>query len=254
MLEQFLGCAAIAAAQDQRLARRRVGQGSGVDQGLVVEEFLAFGGHEAAIQSQHLAELRRVQQLQLLMARLHGFAPRGAPAKARMGRERLQRPIALIGRRRGLGAGTDVAAHQMLAHHAARRVGGDHALHQRAGLARVVGGEVADVDIDGDAAGLGPGVYGQVRFGQQHGAGDAAGLPLVVRELDPAVLHQGQAGLRGLCAAQGGDGIGVEHMALVALALVEIGGQVQSVHVACFLLVCGRIAARMAKQTTLAKT
>jgi hypothetical protein len=27
-------------------------------------------------------------------------------------------------------------------------------------------------------------------------------------------------------------------MARVALALVEIGGQVQSVHVACFLLVC----------------
>src|SRR5256885_11035790 len=51
--------------------------------------------------------------------------------------------------------------------HDALPICGDHALHQRAGLARVVGGEVADVDIDGDAAGLGPGVYGQVRFGQQ---------------------------------------------------------------------------------------
>jgi hypothetical protein len=88
-------------------------------------------------------------------------------------------------------------------------------------------------------------VDGQVRFGQQHGAGDAPGLALVVRELDPSVLHQGQAGPFGLCAAQGGDGVGIEHVAPVALALVEIGGQVQSVHVACFLLVCGRIAARM---------
>ena len=36
----------------------------------------------------------------------------------------------------------------------------------------------------------------------------------------------------GLRPAKLGDGVGIKHVALVALALVEIGGQVQSVHVA----------------------
>src|SRR5678815_3828972 len=47
------------------------------------------------------------------------------------------------------------------------------------GLGRVVGRIVADVDVDGDEAMLGPGVDRQMRFGQKHGSGDALRLELM---------------------------------------------------------------------------
>src|ERR1700750_1925923 len=50
----------------------------------------------------------------------------------------------------------------------------EHAL----GLRGVVGGVVADVDVDRDEAGFGPRVDGKMRFGEQHRAGDALRLEL----------------------------------------------------------------------------
>src|ERR1700704_1797361 len=39
-------------------------------------------------------------------------------------------------------------------------------------LVAIVGREIADIDIDGDEAALRPRVNGEMRFGEQHGAGD----------------------------------------------------------------------------------
>src|SRR5512146_2318136 len=44
---------------------------------------------------------------------------------------------------------------------------------QPVGLVGVVGREIADVDVDGDEAVLRPRVDREVRFGEQHRAGDA---------------------------------------------------------------------------------
>ena len=86
----------------------------------MIEKLLFFRGHEAAINAQHFAELRCLQQLQLLERCLHLLTGRGAIAKACMGRELLQGPAGF-----GLGCKVhgmvcrlrqaDVAAHQLLA-------------------------------------------------------------------------------------------------------------------------------------------
>ena len=70
----------------------------------------------------------------------------------------------------------------------------------------------------------------QVRLGQQHRAGDATGLAVVGRKGHPFVIHQGQATGVNLGAAQGGQGVGAQHVSRVASALVQISGQVQALH------------------------
>src|SRR5206468_7910548 len=45
-------------------------------------------------------------------------------------------------------------------------------------LAAVVGGVIADVDVDGDESGFRPRMNREMRFGEQHRAGDALGLEL----------------------------------------------------------------------------
>src|SRR6185503_10897454 len=55
------------------------------------------------------------------------------------------------------------------------------------GLAGVVGGVVAHVDVDRDEAGLRPRMNRQMRLGKEHRAGDA-----LRRELEEAVAHHGE--------------------------------------------------------------
>ena len=71
-----------------------------------------------------------------------------------------------------------------------------------------------------------------MRLRQQNSSRHAAGLTFIGREFHPCVINQRQARSRSLVPAKLGDGIGIEHVALVACALVKIGSQVQSVHVA----------------------
>jgi hypothetical protein len=52
VLQHLLRSASVPATQDQHLLRRRVRDRSGMDQGLVVEELVGLGGHEAAVEHQ----------------------------------------------------------------------------------------------------------------------------------------------------------------------------------------------------------
>ena len=60
----------------------------------------------------------------------------------------------------------------------------------------VVAAEVADIDIECDAGNLGPGMDGQVRFGEHNGAGDAGRLAggIVKGVKEPADDRQAVAG------------------------------------------------------------
>ena len=226
VLEQLFCRPAIATTEDERVARCSVGDGSRVYQRLVVEKFLALAGHKAAIEAQHAAKARGVQQLHVLVARALLLACGDGETKAGVGRELLFHPL-----QHGAGRGrANVATLQLLVHAPRGGVGGNHALHQRARLARVVRGKVAHVHVDGDVARLRPGVDGQVRLGQQHRTGDATGLAVVGRKGDPFVIHQGQTTGVNLGAAQGGQGVGAQHVSRVASALVQISGQVQALH------------------------
>ena len=173
----------------------------------MIEEFLFFRGHETAVDAQHFAKLRRFQQLQLLKWRLHLLASGGAIAKAAMRGEMFLLPAHfLLGHsvQRSLMTRcghADIAAHQLLAQHALGGKGVDDALHQLARLARVVIREIADIDVDGDAACLWPGVDGQMRLCQQHGSRHPARLALIGRKLHPCVIHQSQTRGRSLVAA-----------------------------------------------------
>ena len=126
----------------------------------------------------------------------------------------------------------DVSAHQLLAQHLFGHKSVDHAFHQTAGLARVVGGKIAHIDVNGDTTRLGPGMYGQMGLRQQHRTRHPTGLAFIGRELHPGVIHQGQPRGHSLFAAKPGDGVGIEHVALGACALIKVGSQVQSMHVA----------------------
>jgi hypothetical protein len=57
----------------------------------------------------------------------------------------------------------------------------------------VVAAEIADVDIERDGADFRPGVDGQVRFGEDDGAGDAGRLALSVTEGMEQPADDGQA-------------------------------------------------------------
>jgi hypothetical protein len=70
VLERLLGRAAVAAADDEDLLRRRVRCERRVDEVLVVDELLLLGGHVEPVEAEELAVVRRVVDLHLLEARL----------------------------------------------------------------------------------------------------------------------------------------------------------------------------------------
>lgn len=86
--QQLTRGAAIAAAQHQRRARRRMRERGGVNHAFVIDEFIAGRGHRAAIQREKPAELRRVPHLDVLERRIDAH-------KATCAREAVDR----IGRR-----------------------------------------------------------------------------------------------------------------------------------------------------------
>ena len=66
MLERLFGGAAVAAADDQHLLRRRVRAERGVDQILVVDELLLLGGHVEPVEAEDLAVVLGLVDLHLL--------------------------------------------------------------------------------------------------------------------------------------------------------------------------------------------
>src|SRR5258706_15084458 len=71
MLEQFLGRAAIAAADDQRIAWRWMRDGRRVNQVFMVKKFIAFGHHIGAVDAHQLAQIFGLEHLDQLAGRLH---------------------------------------------------------------------------------------------------------------------------------------------------------------------------------------
>ena len=87
MLQQLFGRAAVAAADDERGARLRVADGGRVDEVLVVEELVALGGHEAAVEAEELADQGRIPDFAGLERGLAGLEE----FHHRRGRSRLRR-------------------------------------------------------------------------------------------------------------------------------------------------------------------
>lgn len=110
------------------------------------------------------------------------------------------------------------------------REGAEELLEQVFGFVGVVGGEVADEHVEGDATTVGPGVHGEVGFCEQEHAGDAAGALVVGRETVKFLADQGQSGFTGELPAAGGQHLGVFEQCRSAVAIVEIGGEVQALH------------------------
>ena len=101
--------------------------------------------------------------------------------------------------------------------------------HHGLGARRVVGAEVAHVDVGRHAAQLGPRVHREVRLDQQHDAGDALRLAVVADERMEQAADRAQAGARDRVQAQRAQGVGVVERRVAAAAL-QVGDQVESVH------------------------
>ena len=71
VLEHFLGDAAVAAADDEDVARIAVGEQRHMRHHLLVDEFVLLGDLGGAIEHQHLAEKRLLEQHQMLVLGLH---------------------------------------------------------------------------------------------------------------------------------------------------------------------------------------
>jgi hypothetical protein len=107
----------------------------------------------------------------------------------------------------------------------ARREGGGQRGQQRVRTRRVVGAEVAHVDVERRRAELGPGVHGQVRLGEQHDAGHAARRGEAMEQLADRVQSARATAARQQCAARRRRSSRAR-----AVASAEVGGEVQSVH------------------------
>jgi hypothetical protein len=112
----------------------------------------------------------------------------------------------------------------------ARDLGGlevaDELFEQLACLGRVVGAVVADVDVQREPLGFGPGVDRDVRFGEHQGAGEAGALELV-----EAGVHHREAGGLHLPDAHFLEALAVEQQLRIAATTAQITDEMQTVHV-----------------------
>ena len=166
VLERFLGGSAVPAADNEDSLRRGKRGESRVNEGFVVHEFLALGGHEAAVEAKELPELGRFVDLQILEPRFRSLDELGgAQEKSVVPVQRLVHE-ALVARH--------VVLHVLLGTVEVHQVRDD--LSRLGAVVRCV---IADVDVEGDALELGPGVDGEMRLRQHHRAGDSATVELV---------------------------------------------------------------------------
>ena len=210
-----------------------------VSHALVIEELVAFGRHQAPVEAEELSELPRVVHLDALVRRLdlvQLFG--GGVAVARVRVEPVEDEVVPDdgGRRRRRFRGRDraflgqVAAGDAVHDLALRTECHRQRVEQLLGLARVVGGEVADVDIERHAAALGPGVDREVRFGEQDGSGDAAGLAVPFRKDVPLLVDDRQLRVVRRIPAQRGESFQIRQQGCAAAAFEQIASQVKALH------------------------
>ena len=77
---------------------------------------------------------------------------------------------------------------------------------------------------------LGPGVNAQVRFGQQNGGRHAGRAPVGRRESVEQTAHRLQARRLSRCQAMFTQAGGISQPRHITAALVQIGGQMESLH------------------------
>src|SRR5690606_22944046 len=99
------------------------------------------------------------------------------------------------------------------------------------GLVGVVRREIADVNVERDAMSLGPGVHGQVRLRQQGSAGHAARLALPIRERVELFVDERQPGVADGAPTQARENLRVDQQGCLALASVQVCGQMHTLHV-----------------------
>lgn len=114
--------------------------------------------------------------------------------------------------------------------HEIRCEAGDHFGEQGVCPIAVVAAEIADIDIERDGADFRPGMDGEMRFGENDGAGHAGRLPLSVTEGMEQSADHGQAVVLASVDAIRFQAGGIEQEARGATAVMQVGDQVQSVH------------------------
>jgi chromosome partitioning protein len=103
-------------------------------------------------------------------------------------------------------------------------------IHQRLRLGGMVGSEIAHIHIHRHPGLLGPGVHAQVRFGQEHRGGHAAGAVWRGGERMGQLIDGLQAGTIDFTDAALDEPHGVGQPRRFALAAGQISGEVQALH------------------------
>lgn len=98
------------------------------------------------------------------------------------------------------------------------------------GAVAVIGTEVADIDVQGDASDFRPSVYCEMGLGEDDGAGDAGRSRLGVAELMEKAADDGQPMSPAGVDAKRLKAGGIEKEGRWAAAVVEIGDEVQALH------------------------
>ena len=110
----------------------------------------------------------------------------------------------------------------------------DQGGQQRFGACRVVGAEVAHVDVDSRRLDLRPGVHGEVRFGEQDDAGDpdrrVSALWRARREAMKDLADRAEARRRDRREASRSQHGRCRHHRPRRRATAQVGGQVQASH------------------------
>ena len=116
-----------------------------------------------------------------------------------------------------------------------RGEGCDDVSEQRVGAITVIGTEIADIDVERDASDFRPGMYRQVRFGQDDGAGDASRVARRIMESVEEATDDRQPVSRACRSAKCFELRGGEQEVGRAAAVKEVGDQVQAIHGAILL-------------------
>ena len=106
----------------------------------------------------------------------------------------------------------------------------DHFVEQGVRPRAVVAAEVADVDIECYAADFRPGMNGEMRFGEDNGAGHAGGRSAGINKwVKEATDHRQSVALAGIDTVVF-QPARIEQALRRAAAVVEVGDQVQAIH------------------------
>ena len=103
-------------------------------------------------------------------------------------------------------------------------------VHQAVRLGGMVAAKVADVHVHRDTHLLGPGVHAQVRLGQEHRSRHAAGAMFCSRKTVRELVDRLQTCCQNFLRAAAHQTRGIRQPSGIALAVVEVGGEVKTLH------------------------